>query len=307
MSTEVYYQQIQQNINLLLSEKKYKEAYNLCAKILKKFPEEKRFLKLKEKIEEEVKDENEKTISQKINEIKPFWKQEKYTEILKILRPLLKISPENSKLKNLIIKAQDVYQKKIIYLQEKFVKAQEEKFNTLINENETQFLEELFLLEKNNPGDKIVLELTNKFRNKLISKKINEKQDLIYSDKYDAIENFINQLKKIDEKNIQIIQLEKLIKSKKFGTQLEEKNEFVYNAESHLLTLMKIKKYDKAIQVADEILDIDKNNKKIYKILQKAKRKYYKQTKEEAINCIINNLDQLKSEYQKNKNLFIKI
>ncbi|MBD3360495.1 hypothetical protein GF366_01700, partial [Candidatus Peregrinibacteria bacterium] len=294
MNDKAYFSQVEQNINHLLSEGKYREAHNLCLKYLAKYPEEKRFEKLKEKIEKRVTEQNEKVIKQKLEEIKPLYKEEKYKEILKNLEPLLRIAPQNEKLKKEIIKAQEKYKEKTKELQKKFEEEKNEKFTKLLNEDEERLIDELFLLERDNPGNIEVQKITNKFRDKLIQKKIKRKTDLIYSDKYDAIYNFIDQLKKIDDKNKRIIELVKLVKSREHGNQLTEKSEFIYDAENHLITLMKLKKYDKAIKVAEEILDLDPSNKKAKKILKKAKKKYYKQTRKFAIDTIYKKIDKLK-------------
>lgn len=45
-----FFDQTEQNIKLLLSEKEYQKAYDLCLNFLNQFPEESKFIKLKEKI-----------------------------------------------------------------------------------------------------------------------------------------------------------------------------------------------------------------------------------------------------------------
>lgn len=307
MSENAYFDQAEQNIKLLIAEKKYKEAYISCKKFLEKFPDESRFIKLKEKIEHDVDEENQTVIEKKLNDIKPLWKQEKYVEILQKLRELLKISPTNVKIQELIAQAQESYKKEINKLTEDFEKKESEKFEELMEKDEKRLIDEMFLLEKSNPGNHSVLALTKKYRGKLIDKKIHEKEYLIYSDKFDDIANLISQLKKIDDKNAQINHLEKLIKTRKLGGQVEDKNEFIFKAEQYLVTLMKLKKYDKALQVAGEILEIDKSNKNILKIFKKAEDGFYKQTRGTVADIIIQNQPQLREEYSKNKDKFIKI
>jgi hypothetical protein len=307
MSESAYFSQAEKNINSRLANKKYDEAYNICLSYIRNYPNEKGFLKLKEKIEEAVRLENEKVIEAKFDEVKILWKENKYAEILNKLRPLLQIAPHNEKLKKQILKAQKIYQKETDKMREEFNKKQIKKFNELMEKDENQFIEDLFLLEKNNPGNKDVQTLTSFFRNKLIEKKISEKEDLIYSDKFDSINNFISQLKKIDEKNTKIEELEKLIKTRQHKSQISDKSEFIFKSTDYLDTLMKLKKYDKAIQVATEILDINKTNKKVEKILKKAKDKFFKQTKKETIKSICENIDTLKADFEKEKDKFVKL
>ena len=57
MPNFAYFDQIEQKINFLLTEKKYREAFNLCKETLVQYPEETRFQKIKNKIEEAVSEE----------------------------------------------------------------------------------------------------------------------------------------------------------------------------------------------------------------------------------------------------------
>lgn len=307
MFNNPYFDQLEQNIRLLLSEEKFREAYKICIEAISKYPEEKKFLKLKETIEKAVEEKNEKLINKKIGEISHFWKEEKYGEILKELRPLLQIGPNNKHLKSLIVDAQDKYEKQIKVLQINFQKTQTEKFEKLLKEDENQLVQELLLLERSNPQNKLVQNITTEFRDKLIKKKIKEKEDLIYSDKFADIKNFIDQLKKIDDANKEILELEKFIKERQLGTQVEDQNEFLYKSEEHLFTLMRLKKYDKAVKVAEEILELDKNNKKVFKMLKEAESYLFSQTRDESINAIQKNLPELKTQYAKEPDKFIKI
>jgi len=307
MSNAPFLEQLEQNLNGLIAEKKFKSAYEKCINILKENPEDKRFIKLKKRIEEEVEDSNKKIIKEKLEEIAPLWKDNKYVEILKELQELLKLSPKNTKLLDLYKKAQTAYIKEVKLLQDKFDKEQNKKLGKLLESDESKLLDELFYLEKNNPGNSHILELTKKFRTKLIENKIKEKSDLIYSDKYDSIQNFINQLRKIDKQSEIVDKLEHSTKKRELGTQFEEKTEFVYKGEQHLNNLMRLKKYDKAIKVAEELLSVDQNNKKVSKTLKKAEQKFFAQTKNETIESINKEKDKLKSEYEKDKKSFTKI
>ncbi len=302
-----YILQLVQKINSLMAEKKYQQAYFDCTKLLNQFPEDSHLLKLKKRIEEEVADENQRVIKKRLEEITPLWKEEKYPEIIKELKEVLKLSPNNKKIANLIAKAQEKYKDKIQALQEEFEKKQEEKLKELFKNNPEQLLEELFELEKNNPGNKSVQALTDKYRTMVIKKKIDQKEDLIYSDKYDAIYHFIQQLYKIDKNNLEIKKLEMQIRSRQHGSQLEEKNEYIYKGEKHLRTLLNLKKYDDALKAAEELLAVQKNNKVIQKLYQKAQAKVFKLNKNIVTDLIVENQPKLKEEYHNEKSKFIKL
>lgn len=308
MTDEIpYLEQLQRNIQNLLADKKYKEAYQLSQNALTKYPQEKQLYKLQRMVEDAVHDENKETVKNGLKELKQFWNEDNYTEILKRLRRLLELDPNNEKIKRQYLKAETKYKEKINKLQGKFEKEESTKLDQLLEENQEKLIDELFALEKKNPGNRNILAFTKKYRNKLIQQKIEGKQELIYSTKYDAIANFITELKKIDPHNPEVLSLEKTVYERKLGHQLEEKSEFVYKGTTHLETLMKLKKFDSAIKVATEILEIDQANIEALKILEKAKKEFYKQTRNQTITKIEENKDQLRQEYQNNKSDFIKV
>lgn len=307
MSDSAYFEQIEQKINHLLSEKKYAAAYSLCKEFLLKYPDEKFFFKLKKRVEDEIRDENQSIIKEKLNELQPLWDEGKYEEILKILRELSLLNPENGKIKSWYRKASSAYQEKLSQLTSQFTKKQSEKLNQLLEKDPDRLLDELFYIERNNAKNIEILRMTNFFRDKLITKKISTKQDFLKSEKYDSINNFIEDLKRIDPNNNQIKKLQDEVLKRKSKSQSSEKISYIYKSEKQLETLMKLKKYDKALKAAQEILSIDPNNAKVQKILQKAERKFFKQSREATIDLIMANRDQLKEQYKKDKTKFIKI
>lgn len=305
--SSAYIDQVEQNINTLLANKKFKEAYDLANELVDKFSHEGKTFKIKEKVEEAVRNENERIVKKEIKEMKEMWKEKNYTEIIKRLKKLIAISPDNSKLQKLEQKAQLEYRDEIKRLQIEFKKNQNVKFYKLLEEDETRLVEELFNLEKNNQGNKETLEITKNFRDKLIDKKIKENKKLLESEKFEDINNFIGQLKRIDKNNDKIGKLEKKINIKTYGSQKEESKEHTYRSVEQVIVLMKLKKYDKVIQGAEELIESNKQNKEIEKILKKAKKKFFKQTKNITIESIKTQLPKLKEEYKKNKDQFIKI
>lgn len=307
MSGSAYFEQVEQKINHLLAEKKFAAAYSLCKEFLLKYPDERFFLKLKKRVEEEIRDENQRIIKEKLNELQPLWNAEKYDEILKTLRELSHLDPENGKIKSLYKKAAVAYEEKLSKLTSQFTKQQSEKLNQLLEKNPDRLLDELFYIERNNAKNIEVLRMTNSFRDKLITKKIASKQDLLKSEKYDAVHNFIEDLKRIDPNNNQIKKIEEEVLNRKTKTQLREKVSYIYQSEKQLETLMKLKKYDKVLKAAQELLNIDPNNAKVQKILQKAEKKFFKQSRETTIDLITKNRDQLKDQYKKDKSNFIKL
>jgi len=307
MADAPYFKQVEQKINYLIADKKLSEAFKLVNSMIKKFPEEKLFYDIRKKVIFEIESHNNKIVEEKMKEVKPLWKKKSYAEILKKLKPLLKITPSSERLKKDIIKAQERYQEEVNRLRQDFKNKQTVRLTKLMDEDEKTFLQELFELERANPGNKDVLSLTKHFRDRLIQRKIKERQDLIYSDKYDAIENFLVQLRKIDEKSERISKLQRDLYNRKRGSIMEEKSEFVFNALTHLNTLMRLKKYDKALQVSKEIIEVDKTNQDALKAYKKAKNKLYHQTRGLSIEAIQKDKPKIEADYQKDPTKFKKI
>jgi len=307
LATDAYFEQIEQKATLLLSEKKYLEAYELCKQVISKYPEERVFHKLKGKIEKEVAEENIKIVDEKIRDLKPLIKEEKYGEALKELKDLLKIAPDYSNLKKTYQNLQEKYKSKIEELQSKFNKEKIKRFDELLNDNPALLIDELYQLEKENSTNMSLRNLIKTYRDKVIKGKIEKRMDLIYSNKFEAIYSFINELQNIDKDNPQIAKLIMQVKSREHNRQLSEKSEYIYGGEKQLETLMKLKKYDKVIKAAEEIIKIDPNNIGIQRMLQKAQRKYFNQTRNKTIDSIYQNLESLKEAYKKNKSLFIRL
>ncbi len=304
MSDSPYFDQLEQNIQSLLSEKKFKQAYEMCVKLLDKMPGEHRFLKLKIKIEEAVEEENDKVIEKTIGELKPLWDEKKYAAILKKLEPLLQVSKNNNKLNDLIIEAQEKYKEQIEELSKEFEKNQRARLTKIFEESPERMIDELYFLETNNSTDDVTKKLVTEFRDKLIEKRIKDKKELIDSDKFDVIYNFIDELKKIDEKNSRIIDLDQKTRRRQNETQMQNKGEFVYKGENYLSTLMKINKYSEAIKVAEEILQTDPNNSTIKDILEEAKSKFYEQSRDETVDLLTKDQTSEKIDYEKNKGNF---
>jgi tetratricopeptide (TPR) repeat protein len=308
MADSSYIEQIEQNINKLLSEKKITEAYQLCKKAITSYPDEPIFIQSKKKVEKAAHEENENVIKHEIAKIKAFTRQDDHVSVINLCQKLLKVSPHNQTLLKYLRKSQEIYKKKIKEYQKEFQKKENSELNKLMDEKKYQdVIDRLFKLEKNNPGNKDVLILTSTFRDKIIAGKIEDHHELIYSEKYEEIGHLIEQLKKIDPKNSRITKLEAYVHQEKFGSTIIDKKEYIYSAEQHLDTLMKLKKYDKAIQIAKEALRIAPSNKKIKNNLQKAEKKFFKQCKKFSIKDIKSKLPALQEEYNNNKENFIQI
>ncbi|PIR54755.1 hypothetical protein COU74_03325 [Candidatus Peregrinibacteria bacterium CG10_big_fil_rev_8_21_14_0_10_36_19] len=307
MSNQAFFDQIEQNINSLISEKRFKDAYSNCIKYINLYPNVEQLIKLKKRIEEEVSEENENLIAEKIKEVKIIIKEERYAEAIKTLKSLLEGSPNNSKIKSLIIESQEGYKKQVDEQNKKFIKTKEEKLDQVLEKNPETLIPELLIIEQNNPGNKLVQDLSTKYRDKLISKKIKLQKNLLESEKYELIENLLNELEKINPKNQELQSLRDYVRINRHSEQIEEKEDYVYRSEKQLTTLIQLKKYDKAIKVAQEILSVDTKNTRIKSLLKVVEEKYYQQTKNKVIDQMIDYQNSLSILAKQNPKEFQKI
>jgi len=149
--------------------------------------------------------------------------------------------------------------------------------------------------------------LVKKYREKIIEKEVKKKKELLNSNKFDDIESFIDNLKRIDDSSVTIKNIQKYILRRKMGHQVENIEEFIYSGEESLSTLMKLKKYEEAEGVAREILRTSPDNRKVKRILRKAGRKAFFLNQKEVAKTIIKSFPKLKENYKKNKQDFIRI
>ncbi|MBD3330124.1 hypothetical protein GF354_01180 [Candidatus Peregrinibacteria bacterium] len=307
MSISTYLQSIQEKIYALLADKKYRKAYNLYIKVADKFPPGREINELGEKVNKAIAKANREIVNKKLEKLKPLWKEEKYKKILLELRKLLTKIPNDYKLIKNYQKAQRLYKEQVEEFQAKYEKEADKKLKKLLKTSEEELLSELFKMEKKHPGSELVRKITKKYRTELIRKKINSKSELLNSEKYDIIEAFIKNLEKIDKENALVKDLKNRIKLRHYGTLVSEKSESVYKAVEEFNTLYKLKKYDKAVKLGEEILEVDEDNKELSKKLKKAKKKLFRQNRNLAVKMIISKMPNLKADYKSNKKDYIKL
>ncbi len=308
MPNQAYFAQAKKNITILLNEKKFKEAYLKCKGLLNQFPDEEILIDLEEKIENLAREENHNIVEEKIKQQKENWKNKKYHRILSELNPLLELDPKNKNLIAAIQKAQDLYRKEAEESQKEFMRTNRKGLDELLDQNKTdEIITTLLYLEKNNPGSQLVKKLANEYNDKIIEKKINEKKQLLYSDKFDDIKNFIAELQNYDKENPRIKNLQEITKKREAGEQIENAGEYLFKGIQHLDTLVRLKKFDAACKVAEELIELDKDNKQVLKLKKKAENGFYKTTRDASIKLINLNKQALKTAYKESKDEYIKI
>ena len=297
------YQQIEENI----SQKKFAEAHTICLQTLRLDPENIKLIRFKNTIEALVREKNRVLIKQDLERLEPLWKEEKYEEILihlKTLEPFIKDYP---KLKKIIIKAQNNYNKKFLQEKTKYYQNELEKIGTLCKEKQfsdaLRKAENLYFIANK---EREIKKLLQNIRSQWIQEEIKNHQALLKSEKFEEILLFYQKLKKISPE----IKLDKTIEKTKKAQKKHEvfkKREFIYQGLENIKTLLQLKKYEKALKGAEEILNIDPENKKAKKIYKKAFQKNEQTVENEVISQIQNQQRQLKSKLITNKEGFRKI
>lgn len=305
---EAFFRQIRRNIESLIVEGNLTEAYIRCKEILEKHPNQKGIIDLKKEVEEKMVAENREIIKTGIKEVKSLSNKNNKEQALKKLKELLDLSPNNENLKRLYLKIQKRYKNELDKARKVFLNHKTEELQKLMDiDDMTKLLQVLQTLSREYQENKEIQALAKSYREKIVEKEIRKKEELLSSTKFDDIDGFLNDLKKIDESSSAIKNVEAYIRKRKMGNQVENVEEFIFSSEDNLITLMKLKKYEEAVIVANEILKTSPENNNVKRILKKAKRKAFFLNQKEAVRRILQRLPALKAEYKKNKANFIRI
>lgn len=308
MPLDPYLQQLKQNVKVLLSEKQFKNAEVLCAKVLKMHPEYKDDVRvLLDSIRRGAAEANNDFIEAKLDSFEPLWDKKDYVSLIKECRELLKVNPNDARIKEELLKAQSEYKKSIDAAEERFEKSEMAKLDELLKSKPDLLLEELFDLELKGKGNEAVLALTAKYRDLLIAKKLDEHKELLHEDKPEDLEHLLFELEKIDPKNARLKKLRSLVDLIKMEDFSNQKLEFLYAAKQNLETLMQIGKFDKALQVAEEILVSDPNDKFALKIEKRAKKRLFAQTRNVVVEKISENQKALDEDFARDPEAYIKL
>jgi len=300
--------QLRRNIESLIAEGKFGEAFEECTKILNKIPNNQTFINLKRTIEAKMFEFNKEKVKEGIKEAKKIFKAKDTVGALKKIRELLTLAPNDSTLIRLHGKFQEKYKRETEKAEQDFVQQKEKEFKTLLDANSYSILlQEIDLLESNYIGNKNIMSLASRTKDAIIKKEIENKKELLMSTKFEEIYDFLNDLKNIKKDSKVLIDIEASVKKRESGSAMRTIGDFVYSGTNDLETLMKLKKYNEAVSVSEELLQINPQDKKVRQIYNKAKKKSYALNKSEAIDVIKKSTQKLKEEYIANKAKFIRI
>lgn len=304
---EAFALQLKKNIELLVADGRFNEAYSECTKILDKYPGNKIFIEFKKSLAHKLLEQNKEKVEAGISEAKKMFKEGQTLSALRKIQLLFPMAPNDFTLRKLFNEFQEKYKSEQEKVEQNLIEKRTKKFKELLETDQIPLLlQEINTLESEYKGDKKIQTFIKEIKEEIIKKEIRNKKDLLNSVKFEEIYSFLNSLKNIDKTSPTILSVEKNIKRKQVGETIENIEDFVYTGEKDLDTLMKLGKYDQAVSVAAELLEVHPENTNIRKILKKAKRKSFSANRDEAVANIVKTLPALKEEYKNNKDNFVR-
>lgn len=300
--------QIESKIEEAIKQKQWIEAYKYCLEVLRYTPENSKFVKLKNKIEQEVKKINTEAINNDLNRIKPLFEAGNYeqylSELLKLqsyLKEFPEISKEIEKTKNLIGIG---YQAKA----SNYLQTELNQIKKL--EQEKQYEEALLhcknLTEQKIQNKSLTLQI-KRIKKNWVNNEIEKNKELLHSNQFEDIILFCLKLKEIDPENKIVKKLLKKTNKNLLLSKIDKKKEFIQTNLIEIKKIYKQKKYEKALKLAQEILEIDKTNTKAQMIRLKALNKVSSTIDHEIEQQIDEEFNNSTSQYQKNPENFLKI
>jgi len=289
-------QELEQKVQELMKTQEWSQAYKICLEILRADPGNKKFFEYKLKIEKEVKNSNHKAIVHDLERIEPLYNEQKYEEYLSELRKLQAYSKDFPEISEKIIKGQKALEK---YLQ----KSQGEYLNELLRQinqlrKDKKYQEALDICEKikNLKGIEYNTEkLSKDIKHELSENEIQEHQSLLNTTKYEDIILFLIQSLNKDPSNSNLKRLLAQKKHEYLLFKIDTKKDYIYKTLEEIKTLYLMKKYDKMIELSENILQINPNDKSALSYKNKAKKKLQKRIDTEIKQQIINNYNNFKS------------
>ncbi|HMR01200.1 MAG TPA: hypothetical protein PKA32_02310 [Candidatus Gracilibacteria bacterium] len=297
-----------QRIKNLIEHEKWQEAHRACLEILRYDPENLQVIRLKNKIEKAVQKVNKRAINEDIQKLKPLWKEKNFQKLLDHLKELRPYRKQHKALDHFISKVDKAYAKAYAENQKEYFEAEMKNIQKLLEQKEYQ--KAILAAQKlriTKYHEKDVKRLILKIKNEWIAHEIADNKKLLESDKYEDALLKAQQIKKIDPESEKIKHLIKTTKDKYQRHKVVEQRDFIYKGLEKTRTLMQLKKFDKALQAASEILDVDPENKKAQYMFQVAKRKALKNDNRALRRQMKKSKKELKEEYKKDKSKFIKI
>ncbi|MFC1810826.1 hypothetical protein ACFLZH_04970 [Patescibacteria group bacterium] len=282
----------------LITADKLKEAYDLCNKLLLNYPESVRINRAQGKIEKLVYKKNLEVVKKDMDNLKPLWKEGKYTSIISKLKELQGFVPGYAPIQKQLEKAVKLETK------QKY-KTQKQTLDDYMNAakkylNEKNYKEAITTLKRilmKLPENEEAQKMLKESRTLYIDQQIQENGFLLKSNKFDEIAQFIKHLKHVDPDSNKITQLINKLSKKEEIARKFQKMDFTYQSFEELTTLYQKQKYQAAIKGLEELVKIEKDNFKALEMLKSARKKFDKQ----LIKEVITKIKLLQTKFRKQK------
>ncbi len=297
-----------ERITALIAEEKWRDAHRACLEILRFDPDNIKIIRLKSRIEKNVQKLNRKAIRDDLDKLDPLWKEKRYEELLAHLKDLEPYIIDYPELKKIIVKAENGYRKQISSQQEGYYQTEKNSVKNLIEQKNYQdALRSAEKLRTLGLHEEEMKKIIKGLRKSWIQEEIDKSHILLQSEKYEDILLFYQGLLRIDSKSEIVKKRIEATKKVYEKYKIELKRETLYKNFEKMRTLFQLKKFDKALEVAQENLAIDPYNKNILKFMKKAKGKEEKAVFKELARQIKSSHRQMKEERKKDKKAFVRI
>lgn len=295
-------------IQSLMTENRWLEAHRACLEVLQFDPDNIRIIRFKNIIEKKVKNINKNAIKEDLKNLQSLWKEEKYEEYLRHLKELEPYIIDYPPLKDIILKAQSVYQKQVRKQQEAYYRSTIADIQKLMQEQKFQeALRDAEKLRILNVQEKELKNFIAKIRTDWVEMELKKNKHLLESQKYEDILLFYQNLLRIDSKSQKLKKLIESTKNKYMVFRIQEKRELIYKGLEKMKTLYQLQKYQRTMEAAKEILNIDPQNKEARKFFVKAEYKMARSIDKELLIQMRSAQKQMKEQYKKTKKDIIKI
>lgn len=288
--------ELEKEVKQLIIEENWPKAYKICNQILELDYENSTFIKLKNRIEKEVKSSNKKLITKELRKLENLLHQENYEEYLKKIAPLQSYANDFPEIETQIIKAKKALEKQYQNRQKEAFQEIENEINQKKENLDFQTtIQKLELLQRINYDVNRVNILLKKVKTIWINKQLKENQGLINSQKYEDIIIFLLKLKRVDTENPHVNNLILKTKNSYQDFKIESKKDFIFKTTEEIKTLIIKKSYDKAIELSERVLFIDSKNSVVNSLYKKAVKLARKNSERIIYQQILENSNKLKS------------
>lgn len=295
-----------QTTELLIQNKHFVKAYQAIQELLKMAPEDKKLIRLKDKIINSINKENESKAKKHMLSLEPLWAQKKYKELVESYKKLYKLVPHYKPLIDKLKKAQELYLKS----KKKNIKGKLTEAITQVDQliNNNKFKEalkgakELSQFDPTNPKiQKLLQKAEKKYADKTIEEIENE-GNYTLDDKIKAYKVLASVVPNYTYVEEVITKTQKL----KFEQQYEDSKRSIKDSIEKIKGHLQKNEFNKALKICEQI---QKNNpsKELLKLQKKALKQKKKFVDKKLFEILEFSQKELQNEYNIDNKKFVKI